>query len=85
MGRFIVSVLDFLCIAAIVLFSVAGFVAGGQFVNPYGQFQLHLAILYGLTAFLVGTIVFGAVLALTEIAKNTRKMIKLLEEGRRPI
>jgi uncharacterized membrane protein len=83
MGRFIVSVLDFLCIAAIVLFSVAGFVVGGKFVNPYGPFQLHFAIGYGLAAFLVGTIVFGAVLALTEIAKNTRRMIKLLEEGRR--
>lgn len=83
MGRFIVSVLDFLCVAAIILFAVAGFVVGGKFVDPYGQFQLGFAIIYGLAAFLIGTIVFGAVLALTEIAKNTRRMIKLLEDGRR--
>lgn len=80
MRRLIVDLLDFLCLATIVVASLVGFWLGGGGPNiQFLGFSFFGAVLGGAAAFVASSVVMGAILVLTEIAKNTRRMILLLE------
>lgn len=77
MRRFIVDTLDFLAIAAILIATFLGAARGAQFGGPLGLVAGAIA------AFVVSALAGGMVLALTEIAKNTRRLIELGEKAER--
>ena len=66
--RFVLDPLHCLCLAAIVLSTIAGF----------------FAVLFGLGAVVSRSVLMGAVLAIIEIAKNTRRMAALMEQDTPP-
>lgn len=74
MRRFVVDLLDFLCLAAIVLATIVGFSTGFAATRTF-----EYGVLYALASFVAASVVMGAVLAITEIAKNTRRLITLME------
>ena len=72
MRRLIVNVLDLVCILLVIASTLAGVFAG---LAQGGA----MAVVVPLAAFVGSCLIAGSVLAITEIAKNTRKMIALLE------
>ncbi|WP_342149844.1 hypothetical protein [Methylorubrum sp. SB2] len=77
MRRFVVDLLDFLCLALIVLATVLCFL-GGAF-GPNGN--VVLGMLAAMAAFITTSVAMGAILAITEIAKNSRRMVALMEQS----
>jgi hypothetical protein len=74
MRGLIVGTLDFSCFLLVILLSLSGLIVGTH------AGSLGLGILLGVCGFIVGSLIAGTILAIIEIAKNTRKMTMLLEQ-----
>ncbi len=84
MRKFIISTLDFVAYFALVVATVAGLLAGLVVTaSPYTPaLQRTLApIIGGVAGFVVGVLIAGGVLVMTEIARNTRRTVELLERN----
>lgn len=83
MRAFIIATLDVLAVLLVIVFTLAGAVGGyGAAGGPYvGGGQKIVLVIFGLVGgFAVGALISGSILALTEIARNTRRSVELLEK-----
>ncbi|KQP09327.1 hypothetical protein [Methylobacterium sp. Leaf93] len=78
MRRFVVDLLDFLCIALIIIATSIAFLSAT--FTPGGN--ILLGLLSAVVVFIAASVAMGAILALTEIAKNSRRIVTLMEEAR---
>ncbi len=84
MRNLILKALDFVAVALVVLATLGGLVMGlGIASQPYAPTLVRvLAPVLGIAlGFVSGVLVSGGILALTEIAKNTRRTVELLERA----
>lgn len=82
MRHLIIGTLDFLAVLLVVVTTIAAVVAAIPTVsNPYLDVGSKLALVAGTSGvWLIGSVlVAGGVLALTEIARNSRRTVELLE------
>jgi hypothetical protein len=84
MRKLIISTLDFVAYLALILLTISGLLAGfAVTASPYAPaLQRTLApLLGGVGGFVAGVLVAGGILVVTEIARNTRRTVELLERG----
>jgi len=86
MRNLVIATLDFVAYFVLVVVTLGG-LAGGLATasDPYAPaFARTLAPIFGtLGGFLFGVLIAGGILVLTEIARNTRRTVELLERGPR--
>ena len=83
MRAFIIATLDVLAVLLVIVFTLGGVVAGfgaasGPYVAEVAKIALPILGLVG--GFASGALISGSILALTEIARNTRRTVDLLEK-----
>ena len=82
MRGLVIATLDVVAYLVLIAATVVGALSGMTIAsNPYvGAMERALAPIFGTVAgFVVGVLVAGGVLVLTEIARNSRRTVELLE------